>query len=954
MRYQLSSLVKLLIVGVTLCAIKPVSASAADEMCASCDRKITFSGDFTHSPPQGGRGGGRGFGRGRGNGPAPITGAPAGTEQFFRESIIGSNFKATISGLPPGKYSISIGMVELSSDNTNTGARSFDITVGDQVLAKDLDIIAAAGEPNKVYFATGTFEHQDDNLRGPVEIAFRASKGMAKMNTLEVKDPSTGTSLMLVRAGDLYTQDDVASHQTPTVAGPVLWTDPTQPRNVRIKDLISRMSLAEKARQMGNSAPPIHRPGLDVPGYDYWSEALHGVANTTGVTVFPQAIANGATFDLGLIKQMGHIIGIEGRAKNNANRARADGDSPRFGGLNFWSPNINLFRDPRWGRGQETYGEDDFLLGRMGVSFIQGLQGDDPKYTLALACAKHYAVHSGPESLRHVIDVHPSERDLYENYLPHFEAAVREGHVGAIMSAYNSVDGEPAASSTFLLTDILRKRWGFDGQVVSDCDAVADIYRNHHTVATATEAAARAVKGGTDLCCGSTYDSLILSVRSNLITVPEVDTALYRILESRFKLGLFDPSNMVPFMQIGTNQLDMDKSRALALQLARESMVLLKNEGVLPLNRSKVKSIAVFGENATDRRMLYGNYNGTPTHSTTILEGIQQLAGNGITVTYAQGCPLVVRNTDNAAAAAPGRGGRGGFGGQPAAPERPLAELRAEALSNAANADVLIYVGGINSQLEGEEGNARGANGLDGFRNGDRTRIELPQVQEDFIQALYATGKPVIMVNCSGSAMAIPWDSQHLPAILQAWYPGEEGGRAVAEVLFGDYNPAGRLPITFYRTTADLPEFTNYDMANRTYRYFTGAPLYAFGHGLSYTSFEYSRPTVSAPSVKPNGTMTVTFTIRNSGQVDGDEVPQVYFAHVNSAVSQPIKALCAFGRVHIPAGKTARVSLDIPVERFRYWDTTKEDYTVEAGNYRLLVGAASDDIRQEVAFRVTK
>ena len=623
-------------------------------------------------------------------------------------------------------------------------------------------------------------------IAGAMELSFRGATGVAGLSTLEVKDAITGTSMIYVHASDLVEAVDAAANAIPQVAGPMLWLDPSQPRAVRIKDLISRMSLAEKVRQMGNGAPAIHRPGLDLPGYDYWSEALHGVANNAGVTVFPQAIANGATWDPGLVKQMGGFIGIEGRAKNNANRARLNGNSPRFGGLNFWSPNINLFRDPRWGRGQETYGEDDFLLGRMGVAFIQGLQGDDLRYTLALACAKHYAVHSGPEPLRHVINIDPSERDFYENYLPHFEAAVREGHVGAIMSAYNAVYGVPAPASKLLLTDLLRTRWGFDGQVVSDCDAVGDIWRNHRYVRTAAEAAADALKAGNDLCCGQTFNALIYSVSSNLVTMSDIDTSLGRILEARFKLGLFDPTNLNPFLMIGTNELDTPEHRQVALQLARESLVLLKNNGVLPLDRSKVKRIAVFGDNATDQRMLYGNYNGTPSHATTILDGIRALAGPGVEVIWAQGCPLATR-TNTAGGRGGGFGGVRG-GGLPVA-ARPGPELLTEALSNAANADVLIYVGGINSQLEGEE-NPR-ANGYIGFNGGDRTSIELPQVQEDFVHALYATGKPVIMVNCSGSAMAMPWEAANLPAILQAWYPGEEGGRAVGEVLFGDVSPSG-------------------------------------------------------------------------------------------------------------------------------------------------------------------
>ncbi len=913
-----SSAMKLSIILTALASLSSAPAFAAEETCATCGRKVVFDGSFIHRRVSDNR--------------TSIEGAPAGWEDSYREGIFGANFTATISGLPEGKYTITVGAAEISNDNVGVGQRVFDITAGDQVVAKAVDIMAGAGRANKAYFVSGVVDHKPDDIGGPIVLTFHGTTGVAKLNTLEVKDVPTGTSVLLVKAGDLADNTYAEARKVPQVAGPMVWLDPAQPQAARVKDLVSRLSLAEKIRQMGNSAPSIHRPGMDLPGYDYWSEALHGVANTGGVTVFPQAIGSGATWDPDLVKKMGHVIGIEGRAKNNDNRAKHGGDSPWFGGLNFWAPNINIFRDPRWGRGQETYGEDPFLTSRVGVAIIQGIQGDDPQYTLALACAKHYAVHSGPEPLRHSIDVHPSERDLYETYLPHFEAAVREGHVGAVMSAYNAVNGEPAPSSTFLLSDILRKRWGFDGQVVSDCDAVGDIWRNHRVVRTEAEAAARAVKAGTDLCCGGQYNSLLTAVRSNLITEAQIDIALGRILESRFKLGLFDPTNLNPYLRIGTDQLDKPESRQLALQLARESIVLLKNNGVLPLNRSRIKQIAVFGENATSQSMLYGNYNGTPTHSTTILDGIRQLAGTSIEITYAQGSPT----------ATGGRGGRGfgGRGGQPASPARTPAELRAEALTNAARADVLIYVGGITSRQEGE-----------GF---DRSSIELPQVQEDFVRALAATGKPLIMVNCSGSAMAIPWENEHLPAILQAWYPGEEGGRAVAEVLFGDVNPSGRLPVTFYQSTTNLPAFTDYSMVNRTYRYFTGKPLYAFGHGLSYTKFDYSSPSLSSKRLKAADTLTVTFNVRNTGKVDGDEVAQVYFAHVKSAVPQPIKALCAFHRVHVAAGKTTKVTLEIPMQRLRYWDTSKQDYVVEEGNYRLMIGGASDDIRQNKDFSVER
>jgi beta-glucosidase len=402
-----------------------------------------------------------------------------------------------------------------------------------------------------------------------------------------------------------------------------------------------------------------------------------------------------------------------------------------------------------------------------------------------------------------------------------------------------------------------------------------------------------------------------------------------------------------PYLRITMAENDTPEHRALALKMAQESLVLLKNDGLLPLNRSKVKKIAVFGENATNQRMLYGNYNGTPSSAVTILQGLQEMAGTNIQVTYAQGCPLIVR-TNNAG----GGGGRGGFGGQQPTASRPLPELKAEAMSNAANADILIYVGGINSQLEGEEGNARGGGGADGFANGDRTRIELPQVQEDFLHTLAATGKPVIFINCSGSAMAIPWEARNIKAILQAWYPGEEGGRAVGQVIFGEVNPSGRLPITFYESTTNLPAFTNYSMANRTYRYFTGKPLYAFGHGLSYTKFSYAKAALSTKNLKADETVTITFNVRNSGKRDGDEVSQVYFRHVNSKVAQPIEALCGFARVHVASGQTSQVAISVPAERLRYWDTDKKQYTVEPGKYEFLIGAASDDIRLKVPMTV--
>jgi beta-glucosidase len=692
------------------------------------------------------------------------------------------------------------------------------------------------------------------------------------------------------------------------------------------------MSLAEKVAQLQNGAPGIAR--ISLPAYNYWNEALHGVANDGIATVFPEPVGMASTWNPELLHKEGHVVGVEGRAKYNDYISKHDGDSKWWTGLTFWTPNINIFRDPRWGRGQETYGEDPYLTGAMSVDFIQGLQGDDPNYMLAMGCAKHYAVHSGPESERHRFDAEPSERDLYETYLPQFERAVREGHVGGVMGAYSALYGVPDCASSFLLDDVLRKRWGFEGYIVSDCGAIGDIsgQRAHHYVNTPEEAAAAAVKAGCDLCCGGEYNALARAVQQGLITEKEIDTALYYTLWTRFRLGLFDPPEMVPYSKITINDNDTSASRDLALQIARQALVLLKNDGILPLNHSKYKQIAVIGPNADSASVLQGNYNGTASHPVTILKGIRQAVTNmNIQVTYAQGSPLTTETG--------GRGFGGGRRGGAGAPARPPAELQAEAMSNAVTADLIIYAGGISPQLEGEQH--------------DRGSIELPKVQEDLVHALQETGKPVIMVNCSGSAIALPWEAEHLPAILQAWYPGEEGGRAVAEVLFGDVNPSGHLPLTFYRATADLPAFTNYSMTDRTYRYFTGAPLFAFGHGLSYTKFDFKSGKLGSKTIPADGTAKVTFTVKNSGKRDGDEVAQVYFRHVNSAVPQPRLALCGFTRVHLKHGDSSHVTVEVPTSRLRYWDTQKKQYVVEPGEYEILIGRASDDIRLKIPMTIT-
>ncbi|MGO8766469.1 MAG: glycoside hydrolase family 3 C-terminal domain-containing protein [Limisphaerales bacterium] len=891
----------------TVCFCSNFIALADEETCVACESKVTVTGQFEHR---------------RAYGVTTIRGETWRSGDAFREEIFGTNFAVTVDGLPEGRYTVVIGLVEV--DYTNASQRVFDITSGNQVLASNLDLFAAAGGAGAALFISNVLDHAADSISGPLTVNFTGRVGPAKLNSFEVRD-AQNQSLVFVRAPDLLPIGDASALTPPVVAGPEIWKDPSQPVDDRVHDLVRRMSLAEKVQQMRNTAPGI--PRLGVSAYNYWSECLHGVARAGYATVFPQAIGMAATWDPALLHDEARVIAVEARAKFNEYTATHNGNSVQYFGLHFWTPNVNIFRDPRWGRGQETYGEDPFLTGRLAVSFIQGLQGDDPKYMEAMACAKHFAVHSGPEPLRHSFDVDPPQRDLYETYLPQFEAAVREGHVGGIMGAYNSVEGKPACANPFLLTDLLRNQWGFDGYVTSDCGAIFDIWANHHFVNTPEQAAAVAVKAGDDLCCGTDYNALVSAVQEGLLTEGDLDNALTYLLKTRFRLGLFDPPSLVPFSQIPPSENNSPEHQALALTVARESMVLLKNNGILPLNRARIKRIAVIGTNAESVAVLLGNYNGTPSNPVTILDGIRDLAGTNIVVDFERGCRLALPL------------------GETPQPDEDFSN----AVTAASQADVVIYVGGISAQLEGEEMRVY----LDGFNGGDRTRIELPPLQEMLLKALKATGKPVVYVNCSGSAMAMPWENDNLDAIVQAWYPGEQGGRAVAETLFGDVNPAGRLPITFYRSTADLPDFENYSMSNRTYRYFSGKPLYGFGHGLSYTKFSYARAKLESKKIPANGTVKLTFTLKNTGRLDGDEVAQVYFRHVNAAVPQPEQALCGFQRVHLAKDESKKMTLEIPADRFRYWDTTSQKYVVEPGKYELLVASASDDIRKRLPFKIT-
>jgi beta-glucosidase len=877
-----------------------------EETCAVCDRTILVTGQFQHGHDNA----------------AVQSAAQFRTKDAYREEIYGSNFSLVVPHLPAGGYILLMG--EAETDFTNAGQRIFDVTSGDETIVSNFDIFAATGSTGKAVLLKAEMDFPGDSVAGPLTVNFIGRTGAAKLNTFEIRDENNN-SVISMQASDLVNPNDAGALKAPVVAGPTLWLDSSKPVDARVHDLVSRLSLAEKIQQMRNGAAAI--PRLGIPAYNFWSECLHGIGRAGYATVFPQAIAMAATWDPSLIHDEADVIATEARAKFNEYTLEHNGDGARYHGLTFWTPNINIFRDPRWGRGQETYGEDPFLTAQFGVSFIRGLQGDDPYYIKAMACAKHFAVHSGPESERHTFDVYPSDRDFHETYLPQFEAAVREGHVGAVMGAYNSLFGTPACANSNLLTGLLRQQWGFQGHVVSDCGAVYDIYANHKFVSSPEEAAADAVKAGDDLCCGTDYNALLRAVRAGLISVPEIDTAVGRLFKARFQLGLFDPPEKVPYAQIPGFEYDTPAHAELALKVARESIVLLKNDGTLPLDRSKLKHVAVIGANAESVAVLVGNYNGEPSHPVTILDGIRRAVGANVEVDFEPGCPLATAR------------------GQTDAID---ANMWTHAVDAAATADVVIYVGGISAELEGEQMDVD----LDGFIGGDRTRIELPAQQARLLKALFDTGKPVIYVNCSGSAVAMPWAAENLPAIVQAWYPGEQGGRAVADVLFGAVNPAGRLPITFYRSTDDLPAFEDYSMSNRTYRYFSGTPQFAFGHGLSYTKFDYQAVKLDQPVYGASNTVTVSFTLKNSGARGGDEVAQVYFRHVNSAVPQPKLALCGFTRVHLEPGQATGLTVNIPAERLRYWDTTAEKYAVEPGDYELLIGAASDDIRLRVPLKI--
>jgi beta-glucosidase len=689
----------------------------------------------------------------------------------------------------------------------------------------------------------------------------------------------------------------------PTNPGPA-YQDVTLPVEKRVADLVARLTLEEKVSQMVHDAPAIER--LGIPKYNWWSECLHGVARAGIATVFPQAIGLAATWNVDLLQRIAVAISDEARAKHH--EAVRQGIRDIYKGLTFWSPNINIFRDPRWGRGQETYGEDPYLTARLGVAFVQGLQGDDPHYLKLVATPKHFAVHSGPEAERHRFDARVDERDLRETYLPAFEACIREGKAASVMGAYNRTNGEPCCASPTLLDKILRQEWGFDGYVVSDCWAIGDIYKHHKVVATVEEAAALAVQAGCDLNCGEAYSALLAAVAQGLIAEETIAQAVQRLFTARFRLGLFDPPEMVPYAQIPFAVNDSPAHRALALQAARESIVLLKNQNhCLPL-RPDLQAIAVIGPNADDATVLLGNYHGTPSRSVTPRQGLQARVSPATAVLYAPGCDLLDENTASFA----------------------------EAIALAERAEVVIFVGGISQQVEGEEGQREGVGS--GLRSrGDRTDLTLPGVQEALLQALHATGKPVILVLLNGSALAVNWANAHLPAIVEAWYPGEEGGTALAEVLFGDYNPGGRLPVTFYKSLADLPPFEDYRMEGRTYRYFRGEPLFPFGYGLSYTTFAYSNLRLSARTIAPSETLTVSVDVQNVGERAGDEVVQLYVSDVAASVPVPIRQLGGFARIHLGPGEKQTVNFTLTPRQLSLIDDAGRR-VIEPGEFQLAVG----------------
>ena len=694
--------------------------------------------------------------------------------------------------------------------------------------------------------------------------------------------------------------------------------DQSLPLEERIEDLISRLTVEEKVSQLSNTSEAI--PALDIPDYNWWNEALHGVARAGTATVFPQAICMAAAFNEQLIYDIACAISEEARAKYN--EAQRKGDNGIYQGLTFWSPNINIFRDPRWGRGHETYGEDPYLTGTLGVSFIKGLQQTDGKYMKAAACAKHFAAHSGPEGGRHSFDSKVSRKDLFETYLPAFEMCVKSGGVEAVMGAYNRLNGVPCCANSELLIDILRKQWGFKGHVVSDCGAINDIGRGHKVTENVVKSSALALKNGCDLSCGFEFRALTEAYEEDLITEEDLDTALRRTLAARFKLGMFDKKDDVGYSAIPAQRIACREHKELSLEAARQGIVLLKNDGILPLDENKYKKIAVIGPNADNVTVLLGNYNGTPTSTFTILGGLKDYFGGSSRVIYAKGCEL--------------------FGLNKSDEEKVSAQaLLDDAVSAANQSDIIIACVGLDSSLEGEEGDAYNA-----FASGDKPDLELPDVQKNLLAALHKTGKPlVVAVNC-GSALTINWAHENANAVIDALYPGEMGGKAVAQLLFGEYSPSGRLPVTFYQTSGELPDFADYSMQGRTYRYMEKEPLYPFGYGLSYTDFVYSDIEAKCSPDDENAFVAILFKIENAGNFDGYEKVQIYVSPLSPSVKTPRWELKAFKAVYLKKNEVFSVSIDLPQNAFTLVGENGERF-FEKGSFRLYIGGSQPGKRSE-------
>ncbi|WP_370837020.1 glycoside hydrolase family 3 C-terminal domain-containing protein [Clostridium tertium] len=678
----------------------------------------------------------------------------------------------------------------------------------------------------------------------------------------------------------------------------------------KAKELVSKMTLQEKASQLTYNAAPIEH--LNIPRYNWWNEGLHGVARAGTATVFPQAIGLAAMFDDELLQKVANVISTEARAKYNENTKKDDRDI--YKGITLWSPNINIFRDPRWGRGHETYGEDPYLTSKLGVAFINGLQGDG-KYLKTAACAKHFAVHSGPEGLRHEFDAVVNEKDLYETYLPAFEEAVKEADVESVMGAYNRTNGEPCCGSKTLLKDILRGKWNFKGHVVSDCWALADFHLHHQVTSTATQSAALAIKNGCDLNCGNIYLQMLLAYKEGLVTEEDITTAAERLMATRIRLGMFDEN--CEFNDIPYEVNDCEEHNDLSLEVSRKSMVLLKNNGLLPIDKSKLKSIAVIGPNADSQIMLKGNYSGTASKYTTILEGIQEAVDKGTRVYYSEGSHLYKDRVENLAQSN---------------------DRIDEAVSVAERSDVVVLCLGLDSTIEGEQGDTGNSEAA-----GDKESLDLPKSQQILLKSVLSTNKPVIVVLGSGSALTLNGLEEKCAAILQAWYPGSHGGTAVADLLFGEYSPSGKLPLTFYKNTDDLPDFTDYSMKGRTYRYVESEVLYPFGYGLTYSKVELSNLNIEEIN-NDFENVKVSIDIKNIGEYDTDEVVQCYLKDLESKYAVLNHSLIGFKRVNLRKGESKTVNFELRRKEFEVVND-EGNRILDSKRFKLFVGISQSDTR---------